>query len=1625
MSGFHGFSRNLSFLPSLILGSVLLLGCDASLPFGAEECTADDDCPEGQYCDQGNCMPIDGDIEGDLPLDGDSILDGDLDHWIELCPEEPFLPALPTPPCQRKLILRVPPPECWRLDFVDDPDQNGDPCYHEAEFDYGYCQDGICIVGVYDGDFEITDGDWEMHPFGCNEMGGQCEDYVGRCPAGTRVSTDSMDCGTGVCCIDLEMVDCYRHDGFCAPYQGDPTTQQICREGYHAAESNAGCSLFNPAFDEWCCLPNPPVCVNEGGRGSRLDDNPDNDHCCRNLQEIPNSFPDSENGCIGIPDGSFFCTHCGNNTCGAAENFCNCPDDCASPGECANNADCPAASCYDIGDWPLFSNCVQEKYRCDAATGQCILQAESFEELVCNYDTGYCEEAVPPLCSSEDTGTCSYYVRGICPDGQELNRYPLGCDELCCLEAECLKQDGYCSIWEGTDCDAGFTAVSGHMGCPGGQSAMCCLPDVSECVTLGSIGMGQDIDCCEGLDRAPYAIVENNGDCAFPNCDCFVCIVGGDDFCDEANQENECNSEDCEGPQPECDEDSDCPDPTCEDVLGDPHNGCRQKDHDCVNGECVAGSELIHRASCDEQTGKCIPEVIPECELQGGQCIYWEDPCPEDYTESPDQLDCDRSSHCCLPDPTTCTPLGGIGWNWVEEACCPGLTAADMADVGPNGECYYYDCACFICLGIGDNFCDGQNGENHCNSDDCPKPPECTGDADCPDPHCQGFSGLPNCIQYSYECVNGECLEQSSYIEDHYCDENFGECKPFPVIECQLEGGYCSHTLAACEEGYYQADSLLGCTGGHNTHCCLPVGPCITEGELGNIFYGNECCEGLVNISNAWPTDVTGECIAVPDGSFYCARCPNNQCGPGENYCNCPEDCLGPVECQVDYDCLGMPWYINCPGHWDCIEGQCSENCGQPCGDGYCDPYAGESADNCFSDCEPECASDIDCLRQDWEVRCYGHWDCQYDQCQEVCGYPCGNGQCEAEAGEGEDNCPEDCQEVECQSNSDCPSPWCHGYDNEAVCTQHTYSCIQGQCDEHLSTYENAYCDASTGYCSNIQPSPCELEGGYCTYYLYGCEAGYYPANSSMGCPGGNNSLCCLPEEPECLLDNDCGEPVCEADQEGTCYQSTPYCDDGECLNWSQIYLNSDCIDGECVPRPDSCEAAGGHCIGWGPECPETHYTDWEHACDYGQCCIPVELGDCLQEGGHCVSPNSPCDAGYSADNETTGCPNNRMMCCLPDPDDCVGLGEIGTMAPGDQCCPGLSEAEYADVGPDGQCYYYECACYICLELDDNFCDGQHGENICNSQDCQSPNECSSDVDCLDRPWIVDCLGHWECTSAGQCAEHCGYPCGNGICEAYEGESGETCPDDCPGQQCSSDDDCMFCEISSTGNAESCVQYKGVCDAASGICQIVEEAFMPDHTCDQQSGTCVPWPDSDCEVYGGVCVNYYGCPPNYSPANMDCDANTHCCMPSIDPDCQTDEDCGDSGCFMSAAGGCTEINNSCENGQCMSSSANYPDAICDENTGNCVEMRPECSDLGGICTSWNYGCPVGYIQEEGSCAGINCAGSCICCVPEDEPVDSCEDQGGVCEFILFSCPTGYQGSGQQMDCGILFTCCLP
>jgi len=134
-------------------------------------------------------------------------------------------------------------------------------------------------------------------------------------------------------------------------------------------------------------------------------------------------------------------------------------------------------------------------------------------------------------------------------------------------------------------------------------------------------------------------------------------------------------------------------------------------------------------------------------------------------------------------------------------------------------------------------------------------------------------------------------------------------------------------------------------------------------------------------------------------------------------------DVVEPPEVSPD---VPQPYYAS--GHWGCQPWAGSTKCvplyeSITCGNGACNPFAGESQESCPADCtaqpQQECADVADCIFLDWPLGGNGYWQCEWVgwgdgfECQAV-GDPafCDTQQgfwCAEEWGESASSCPQDC----------------------------------------------------------------------------------------------------------------------------------------------------------------------------------------------------------------------------------------------------------------------------------------------------------------------------------------------------------------------------------------------------------------------------------------------------------------------------------------------------------------------------------------------------------------------------------------------------------------------------------------
>jgi len=135
--------------------------------------------------------------------------------------------------------------------------------------------------------------------------------------------------------------------------------------------------------------------------------------------------------------------------------------------------------------------------------------------------------------------------------------------------------------------------------------------------------------------------------------------------------------------------------------------------------------------------------------------------------------------------------------------------------------------------------------------------------------------------------------------------------------------------------------------------------------------------------------------------------CGNSTCDGSEDKCNCPGDCGAPpsteTSCTDEID-------NDCDGYTDCDDSDCDSDpaCqGGYCGDDTCDP--GEDQCNCPEDCGTPPSTETSCT-DEIDNDCDTYVDCDDSDCDEdpACQGCDNDGTCES--GEDCNNCPNDCE---------------------------------------------------------------------------------------------------------------------------------------------------------------------------------------------------------------------------------------------------------------------------------------------------------------------------------------------------------------------------------------------------------------------------------------------------------------------------------------------------------------------------------------------------------------------------------------------------------------------------------------
>ena len=415
--------------------------------------------------------------------------------------------------------------------------------------------------------------------------------------------------------------------------------------------------------------------------------------------------------------------------------------------------------------------------------------------------------------------------------------------------------------------------------------------------------------------------------------------------------------------------------------------------------------------------------------------------------------------------------------------------------------------------------------------------------------------------------------------------------------------------------------------------------------------------------------------------------CCDGTCDPGENPCNCPQDCGSPAGSEVPGVTCQDGGDNDCDGQTDCADADCVADMACSCGNGTC--VSGENPCNCPQDCgappadETPGATCQDGLDND----CDGQTVCADSGCG--CDLSCSCGDASCTDGETSCNCPQDCgqplvHETFCRD----------GVDND--CDGLT-DCDDSECASFL------FCTCGDGACSSPENQcTCPEDCGQPLATETVCNDGV-----DNDCDGFADCEDC--NDTDCVTAEACAQACCEAD--GSCSEKSPFC--CEAYHGSPQGLGSECATVECDAPQACCDIFGGcldmppsACVlesgdpqGPGTECATTQ------CLPAGACCLPegvcydfISVTQCAQMGGTSQTPGTVClgdDDGDGIDElcaTTPPCGNGTCNPPTEDPCNCpqdCGAPSASEMDCDDQLdndCDGLTDTADPDCAGVGAC---------------------------------------------------------------------------------------------------------------------------------------------------------------------------------------------------------------------------------------------------------------------------------------------------------------------------------------------------
>jgi hypothetical protein len=365
----------------------------------------------------------------------------------------------------------------------------------------------------------------------------------------------------------------------------------------------------------------------------------------------------------------------------------------------------------------------------------------------------------------------------------------------------------------------------------------------------------------------------------------------------------------------------------------------------------------------------------------------------------------------------------------------------------------------------------------------CSSPTECNDGNGCTVDTCQNGQCVhtPAVCNDSNSCTTDSCSNGACV----YTPLNCADTNACTVDTCS--NGACVHTPMNCADT--NACTVDTCSNGTCVHTPMNCND-------GTVCTVDSCSNGVCahvpvncNDNNACTVDscnAASGCLNVP------VICP-----PGEV---CSGGVCDPPGCDADGTCEGSEDCVNCPE--DCFTGPG----GGECGNGVCEPPAGEDCLSCAADCrgkqggnpsqrfccgdgagqnpvgceDPRCSQNgFACSDTIAPPTCCGDGSCDGDETSANCAIDCGGGAgCGDQscgAGENKCTCPQDCGQPpaaesnctnaiddDCDAQSDCDDSDCAG---NAACTP-------SGCDADGTCEPSEDCETCPGDCESKLTGP-------------------------------------------------------------------------------------------------------------------------------------------------------------------------------------------------------------------------------------------------------------------------------------------------------------------------------------------------------------------------------------------------------------------------------------------------------------------------------------------------------------------------------------------------------------------------